>query len=222
MDCSDRPLNPEFVLNDPRYAGTQILLARENFGCGSSREHAPWALQDFGIRVIIAPSFADIFFNNCFKNGILPIQLPAGQVDALFEQAGGAEALRLEVDLEETLVKEVERLLTSDSVYIFTQGMDRVRQEQRSDFLPLLLDRLTKPGTDPAIVRSIIDTLPLFDDGTTLQRARELAALYLTKPEITRRNTRVHFAQPMKEQIVATVGFGITLEEASIAALVAN
>lgn len=101
MDCSGRPLNPEFVLNDPRYAGAQILLARENFGCGSSREHAPWALQDFGIRVIIAPSFADIFFNNCFKNGILPIQLPAARVDALFEQAGGAEALRLEVDLEE-------------------------------------------------------------------------------------------------------------------------
>jgi len=100
MDCSDRPLNPEFVLNDPRYTGTQILLARENFGCGSSREHAPWALQDFGIRVIIAPSFADIFFNNCFKNGILPIQLPAEQVDALFEQAGGAQALRLGVDLE--------------------------------------------------------------------------------------------------------------------------
>ena len=100
VDCSNRPLNPEFVLNDPRYAGAQILLARENFGCGSSREHAPWALQDFGIRVIIAPSFADIFFNNCFKNGILPIQLPAAQVDALFEQAGGAEALRLEVDLE--------------------------------------------------------------------------------------------------------------------------
>jgi 3-isopropylmalate/(R)-2-methylmalate dehydratase small subunit len=100
MDCSDRPLNPEFVLNDPRYAGTQILLARENFGCGSSREHAPWALQDFGIRVIIAPSFADIFFNNCFKNGILPIQLPAEQVDALFEQAVGSEALCLQVDLE--------------------------------------------------------------------------------------------------------------------------
>jgi 3-isopropylmalate/(R)-2-methylmalate dehydratase small subunit len=99
MDCTNRPLNPEFVLNDPRYAGAQILLTRENFGCGSSREHAPWALADFGIRVILAPSFADIFFNNCFKNGILPIVLGAGDVDRLFALATGPEALRIAVDL---------------------------------------------------------------------------------------------------------------------------
>jgi 3-isopropylmalate/(R)-2-methylmalate dehydratase small subunit len=99
MDCTHRPLNPEFVLNDPRYAGAQILLARENFGCGSSREHAPWALADFGFRVILAPSFADIFHNNCFKNGILPIVLPAETVDLLFKRAQGPEALRVAVDL---------------------------------------------------------------------------------------------------------------------------
>jgi 3-isopropylmalate/(R)-2-methylmalate dehydratase small subunit len=100
MDNSQRPLDPAFVLNDPRYAGARILLARENFGCGSSREHAPWALLDHGFQVIIAPSFADIFFNNCFKNGILPISLPAEQVDGLFRQAMGAKALKLTVDLQ--------------------------------------------------------------------------------------------------------------------------
>ena len=84
MDHSRRPLNPDFVLNQPRYKGAQILLARENFGCGSSREHAPWALEDYGFRAIIAPSFADIFFNNCFKNGLLPIVLDAASVDQLF------------------------------------------------------------------------------------------------------------------------------------------
>ena len=89
MDNSKRPLNPDFVLNDPRYAGAQILLARENFGCGSSREHAPWALEDYGFKVIIAPSFADIFFNNSFKNGLLPIILDAQTVDALFAKANG-------------------------------------------------------------------------------------------------------------------------------------
>jgi 3-isopropylmalate/(R)-2-methylmalate dehydratase small subunit len=99
MDCTNRPLNPDFVLNDPRYEGARILLARENFGCGSSREHAPWALADFGIRVIIAPSFADIFHNNCFTNGILPIQLPPQTVDDLFARANGPTALRVSVDL---------------------------------------------------------------------------------------------------------------------------
>ena len=99
MDNSKRPLNPDFVLNDPRYAGAQILLARENFGCGSSREHAPWALEDYGFKVIIAPSFADIFFNNSFKNGLLPIILDAQIVDALFAKANGSEALEIKVDL---------------------------------------------------------------------------------------------------------------------------
>src|SRR6267154_1977750 len=87
MDNSRRPLNPNFVLNQPRYQGAQILLARENFGCGSSREHAPWALQDYGFRAIIAPSFADIFYNNCFKNGILPVTLPEAAVQALLDRA---------------------------------------------------------------------------------------------------------------------------------------
>ena len=100
MDNSRRPVNPEFVLNQPRYAGASILLARENFGCGSSREHAPWALADYGFRVIIAPSYADIFFNNSFKNGLLPIVLSAQTIDRLFEQAGAEQALRLTVDLK--------------------------------------------------------------------------------------------------------------------------
>ena len=100
MDNSTRPRNPEFVLNDPRYAGASILLTRENFGCGSSREHAPWALADYGFKVIIAPSYADIFFNNSFKNGLLPIVLNAATVDLLFEQANGSHALELTVDLD--------------------------------------------------------------------------------------------------------------------------
>jgi 3-isopropylmalate/(R)-2-methylmalate dehydratase small subunit len=100
MDNSQRPLNPDFVLNDPRYAGASILLARENFGCGSSREHAPWALEDYGFKVIVAPSFADIFFNNTFKNGILPIPLAADVVDRLFAKADGQAALQIEVDLQ--------------------------------------------------------------------------------------------------------------------------
>ncbi len=99
MDNGTRPLNPNFVLNWPRYQGASVLLARENFGCGSSREHAPWALLDYGFRVIIAPSFADIFFNNCFKNGILPIVLPAEVVDRLFKETEAQEGYRLTVDL---------------------------------------------------------------------------------------------------------------------------
>ena len=105
QDCSDRPLNPEFPLNFPRYAGASILLARENFGCGSSREHAPWALEDYGFRCIIAPSFADIFYNNCFKNGVLPVVLPAEQVDELFALLYAEEGFRLVVDLREQRVR---------------------------------------------------------------------------------------------------------------------
>ncbi|MBU2571359.1 MAG: 3-isopropylmalate dehydratase small subunit [Gammaproteobacteria bacterium] len=98
MDCTNRPINPDFVLNKPEYKGAELLLTRENFGCGSSREHAPWALEDFGFRAIIAPSFADIFYNNCFKNGILPIVLDAGIVDELFNEL--TEGYRLTVDLD--------------------------------------------------------------------------------------------------------------------------
>jgi len=100
MDNSQRPINPDFVLNDPRYQGAKILLTRKNFGCGSSREHAPWALEDYGFRVILAPSFADIFFNNCFKNGLLPIVLSEAAIDGLFTQADAAQALTIRVDLE--------------------------------------------------------------------------------------------------------------------------
>jgi 3-isopropylmalate/(R)-2-methylmalate dehydratase small subunit len=99
MDNSKRPLNPDFVLNQPRYEGAQVLLARKNFGCGSSREHAPWALADYGFRVIVAPSFADIFFNNCFKNGILPIVLDEQLVDQLFRDVEQNVGFRLVVDL---------------------------------------------------------------------------------------------------------------------------
>lgn len=104
MDNSKRSLNPDFVLNQPRYQGVQVLLARENFGCGSSREHAPWALEDYGFRVIIAPSFADIFFNNCFKNGLLPIRLAAEKVDALFKAVEATPGYRLKVDLEQQAI----------------------------------------------------------------------------------------------------------------------
>jgi 3-isopropylmalate/(R)-2-methylmalate dehydratase small subunit len=98
-DNSQRPLNKDFVLNQPRYQGASVLLARENFGCGSSREHAPWALDDFGFRVVIAPSYADIFFNNCFKNGILPIVLDKNLVDKLFKEVNAAEGYTLTVNL---------------------------------------------------------------------------------------------------------------------------
>lgn len=100
MDNAGRPLNPEFVLNQPRYRGAGILLTRENFGCGSSREHAPWALEDFGFRALVGPSFADIFFNNCYKNGLLPIILPAAEVDALFNQVNATPGYALTIDLD--------------------------------------------------------------------------------------------------------------------------
>ncbi len=104
MDNSKRSLNKDFVLNQPRYQGAQILLARENFGCGSSREHAPWALEDYGFRVIIAPSFADIFFNNCFKNGLLPIKLEADKVDVLFKSVEASAGYKLKVNLEQQTI----------------------------------------------------------------------------------------------------------------------
>ncbi|MDZ3799378.1 MAG: 3-isopropylmalate dehydratase small subunit [Xanthomonadales bacterium] len=99
QDCATRPPNPEFVLNFPRYRGASVLLAKENFGCGSSREHAPWALDEYGYRAVIAPSFADIFYNNSFKNGLLPIVLSDEQVDALFAQCEATEGYALTVDL---------------------------------------------------------------------------------------------------------------------------
>lgn len=105
-DNSGRPLNPDFVMNKPRYKGASVLLARENFGCGSSREHAPWALDDYGFRVIIAPSYADIFFNNCFKNGILPIVIDRKIVDELFVEVEANMGYSLLVDLEKQLIEK--------------------------------------------------------------------------------------------------------------------
>ena len=131
MDNSERPINPDFVLNQARYQGASILLARENFGCGSSREHAPWALEDYGFRVIIAPSFADIFFNNCFKNGILPVVLDAAVVDSLFDEVHGNEGYQLTVDLEsQTISKPSGETISFDvdefRKYCLINGLDDI------------------------------------------------------------------------------------------------
>ncbi|SPA16835.1 3-isopropylmalate isomerase, subunit with LeuC [Cupriavidus taiwanensis] len=104
MDNSKRPLNPDFVLNQPRYQGASILLARRNFGCGSSREHAPWALTQYGFRAVIAPSFADIFFNNCYKNGLLPVVLSEQQIDHLFNETNAFNGYQLTIDLDKQVV----------------------------------------------------------------------------------------------------------------------
>jgi 3-isopropylmalate/(R)-2-methylmalate dehydratase small subunit len=104
QDPATRRPNPDFVLNQPRYTGASILLARKNFGCGSSREHAPWAIDQYGFRAIIAPSYADIFFNNCFKNGLLPIQLSESQVDQLFNEALAFPGYQLRIDLERQVI----------------------------------------------------------------------------------------------------------------------
>ncbi len=105
LDNAKRPLNNDFVLNQPRYQGASVLLARQNFGCGSSREHAPWALEEYGFRTVIASSFADIFFNNCFKNGMLPVVLPESVVDQLFNECEQQEGYQLTIDLPNQLVK---------------------------------------------------------------------------------------------------------------------
>jgi 3-isopropylmalate/(R)-2-methylmalate dehydratase small subunit len=107
QDLATRQPNPDFPLNQPRYKGAQILLTRENFGCGSSREHAAWALADFGIRALIAPSFADIFYGNCFKNGMLPVRLPERAVAALFDFTARTPGLRIEIDLHAQTVRPV-------------------------------------------------------------------------------------------------------------------
>ncbi len=104
QDCTHRPVNPDFPLNLPRYSGASILLARKNFGCGSSREHAPWALEDYGFRAVIAPSYADIFYNNCFKNGLLPVILSEQQLDILFAEMYADEGYQLTIDLVEQTV----------------------------------------------------------------------------------------------------------------------
>ncbi len=131
MDNSQRSLNPDFVLNQERYQGAKILLARENFGCGSSREHAPWALEDYGFRVIIAPSFADIFFNNCFKNGLLPIVLEEGVVDDLFREVDATPGYKLSVDLDAQIIRKPDGSEISFAVdefrkYCLLNGLDDI------------------------------------------------------------------------------------------------
>ncbi|CAA0118408.1 3-isopropylmalate dehydratase small subunit 1 [Halioglobus japonicus] len=161
QDCSNRPLNPDFPLNQPRYKGASVLLARENFGCGSSREHAPWALEDFGINCIIAPSYADIFYNNCFKNGVLPIELDAAIVDRLFVELYASEetseAFELTVDLAsqtiqtpsgETIHFEVDEfrkhcLLNGlDDIGLTLESADAIRayEQKRREQAPWLFD----------------------------------------------------------------------------------
>lgn len=123
MDNSRRPPNPDFVLNQPRYRGASILLTRKNFGCGSSREHAPWALEDYGFRAIVAPSFADIFFGNCFKIGLLPIRLSESDVDWLFDQVSAFTGFELVVDLP------VQQVRTVDGARSFDFEIDTFRKE---------------------------------------------------------------------------------------------
>jgi len=122
MDCSKRPLNTDFVLNQPRYQSAEVLLTRDNFGCGSSREHAPWALFDYGFRAVIAPSFAEIFANNCCKNSILPVVLPTETVTRLFDEVEATPGYRLIVDLEKQQV-------TTPSGETFEFAVDAFRRE---------------------------------------------------------------------------------------------
>jgi len=121
MDCTRRPIRKDFVLNQARFKGAQIMLARENFGCGSSREHAPWAILDYGISCVIAPSFADIFNNNCFKNGILPVILTDAEMDILFAETAANEGYKITVDLESQTV-------TTPSGALFTFEVDDFRK----------------------------------------------------------------------------------------------
>ena len=131
MDNSQRPLNPDFVLNQPRYQGASILLARKNFGCGSSREHAPWAIDQYGFRCVIAPSFADIFFNNCFKNGLLPIVLPEAVVAQLFDEVAAFPGYELTVDLERQVIvrpqgEEIPFEVQAFRKYCLLNGLDDI------------------------------------------------------------------------------------------------
>lgn len=131
QDPASRQPNPDFVLNQPRYAGSSILLARKNFGCGSSREHAPWAIDQYGFRAVIAPSFADIFFNNCFKNGLLPIVLPEAVVDLLFNEVAAFPGYELTVDLERQVVvrpqgEEIPFEVQAFRKYCLLNGLDDI------------------------------------------------------------------------------------------------
>jgi 3-isopropylmalate/(R)-2-methylmalate dehydratase small subunit len=131
VDCSTRPVNPDFVLNQVRYKGGSVLLARKNFGCGSSREHAPWALVQYGFRAVIAPSFADIFMNNCYKNGLLPVVLSASQVDHLFNETYSFNGYQVTIDLEQQIViaadgKSYDFDITPFRKYCLINGLDDI------------------------------------------------------------------------------------------------
>ena len=131
MDHAVRPLNPDFVLNDPRYVGASILLVRDNFGCGSSREHAPWAILEYGFKAVIAPSYADIFFNNSFKNGLLPVILAVSEVDALFALATGDNPVEITIDLQSQTVVSPNGFGTSFDIDPFRktcllEGLDEI------------------------------------------------------------------------------------------------
>ncbi|MEP0202693.1 MAG: 3-isopropylmalate dehydratase small subunit [Halioglobus sp.] len=156
-DSSKRPVNPDFPLNFERYQGASVLLAKENFGCGSSREHAPWALEDYGFRCIIAPSYADIFFNNCFKNGVLPVALDTSVVDGLFDEMYATEGYSLDVDLQaQTIITPTGRVIDFevdgfrkncllnglDDIGITLQSADAIRryQERLRESSPWLFD----------------------------------------------------------------------------------
>jgi 3-isopropylmalate/(R)-2-methylmalate dehydratase small subunit len=131
QDPAARRPNPDFVLNQPRYAGASVLLCRQNFGCGSSREHAPWALEQYGFRALIAPSYADIFFNNCFKNGVLPIVLPEAQVSRLFDEVAAFPGYRLTVELPRQVVvkpdgEEIPFAVQAFRKYCLVNGFDDI------------------------------------------------------------------------------------------------
>lgn len=170
MDCTGRPLNPDFELNRPGYEDAKILLVRENFGCGSSREHAPWALQDYGFRVLIGPSFADIFYNNCCINGLLPIILEPDEIERLFQEATGPD-YRLRVDLENQTVMTPDRSLLRfdidasrkirllqglDDIALTLQFADEIRryESNRMKKAPWLFRTLPSPGVRTAEGRS--------------------------------------------------------------------
>jgi 3-isopropylmalate/(R)-2-methylmalate dehydratase small subunit len=162
MDNSKRPLNTEFVLNQPRYQGASVLLARKNFGCGSSREHAPWALDQYGFRCVIAPSFADIFFNNSFKNGFLPIVLTEDQVARLFDEAEPTEGYRLRIDLERQVVvtpsgEEMSFTIDEFRKYCMLNGLDEIGLTLRNadKIRAYETDRLAKqPWLESAALRA--------------------------------------------------------------------
>jgi len=131
QDCGRRPINQDFVLNQPRYRGASVLLTRGNFGCGSSREHAPWALLDFGIRALVGTTFADIFYNNCFKNGLLPVRLPANEIEELFAQAASQIGYKLKIDLDaQTVTRPDGKAMAFDvdpfRKYCLMNGLDEI------------------------------------------------------------------------------------------------